>query len=90
MIARISATLIMFLLAIYAFWGNALGVGHFFNPFGILFLGLTILTWFAWRPIRDGFRSVKEESDIPIIRLGSAIIQGMKHPPRHRQSGERP
>ena len=91
MTARIAVTLAMFLLAVYAFWGDALGVGRVFNPFGILFLLLTALVWFKWQLIRDSFKSVKEESEIPIIRLGSKSIQGMMSRPReHRSSGERP
>jgi hypothetical protein len=90
-IARIAVTVMIFLLAIYAFWGDALGVGRLFNPFGILFLGLTALVWFKWELIRDSFRSVKEESNVPVIRLGSTIIRGMTRQPReHRQRDERP
>lgn len=48
MVARISVTAIMVLLAVYAFWGDALGAGHLFNPFGILFLALTVLVWIKW------------------------------------------
>jgi hypothetical protein len=87
MVGRISTTVILFFIAVCAFWSDALGAGHLFNPFGILFLVLAALVWFAWRPIRDGFLSAKEESNIPIIRLGSAVIRGMRRPPRaDRQS----
>jgi uncharacterized membrane protein YbhN (UPF0104 family) len=81
--------MIAFLLAVGAFWGDALGAGHFMNPVGILLLLLTGFIWFAWGTIRDGFLSAKGESDLPIIRLASTIIRGMeglKHPPRPRRS----
>ncbi len=89
MIGRISVTFILFLLAIYAFWGNALGGGRLFNPAGIVFLVLTVITWFAWRPICEAFRAAKDESNVPIIRMGSSMIEGMRRPPRaHRHSDE--
>jgi len=77
MIARIFTTTIATLLGVYAFWANILGAGHFLNPFGIMFLLLAGLIWFAWEPIREGFRSAKNESEIPISRLGSTIVKGM-------------
>jgi hypothetical protein len=77
MIARLLVTIITALLAFYAFWGNALGAGRVLNPFGILFLFLAVLIWFKWETIREAFHSVKNESDLPIIRLSSKIIGGM-------------
>ena len=77
MAIRIIATGVTVALGIYAFWGNAMGGGHILNPFGILFLLLACLMWFAWGPIRDGFKSAKDESEMPILRLGSTIIKGM-------------
>ena len=77
MIARMFATTIASLLGVYAFWADVLGAGHFLNPFGIMFLLLAFLIWFAWEPIREGFRSAKNESEIPISRLGSTIVKGM-------------
>ena len=69
MIAKITATAISLLLAAGAFWGDALGAGHVFNPFGILFLLLTAIIWFGWGPIHDGYNSMKNEfgpSDYPL------------------------
>ena len=77
MIARAITTAAMLILAIYAFADDALGAGRFFNPFGILFLGLTALVWFGWGPLRDGFMSAKQESNLPIIRLSAKTIGGM-------------
>ncbi len=86
MIAKITATAISLLLAAGAFWGDALGAGHVFNPFGILFLLLTAIIWFGWGPIHDGYNSMKNESGLPIIRLGSTIIRGMRRAPQPRRS----
>ena len=92
MIFRIVITLVTFLLAVYAFLSNALNEGHFFNPFGLLFLMLTAIIWFAWRPICDAFRSAQAESALPILpiaRLGSSITKGMMRPPQaHRRSDD--
>ena len=90
MIGKLIATTVLLLLALYAFWGNALGAGYLINPFGILFLFLAAVTWFKWEAVREGFRSAKDESNIPIIRLSSKIIGGMgsmlRAPPRRRSS----
>ena len=89
MITRILATATLFLLAVNAFWNNAFDAGHILNPFGILFLLLTAGTWFGWDLIREAFRSVMGESQIPIIRLSAKIIgglSGMMRPPSRRRS----
>ena len=93
MITRSLATIVALLLAVYAFWSNALGAGHLFNPLGIVFIFLAALIWFKWEVIRDAFRSVKDESDLPIIRLSSKVIGGMgslrRGPPAHRSSDQK-
>ncbi len=76
MIARCICTVVLLLLAFYAFWGNALGAGRYFNPFGILFLFFAYLTWFKWIIVSDAFASVKDELNIPILRMGYKVIQG--------------
>jgi len=89
MIARILATSVTFGLAVLAFWSDALGGGHFLNPVGILMLLATALVWFAWPTVREGFRSAKEESDLPIIRLAGSAMQGLRDMMRgepHRSS----
>jgi hypothetical protein len=89
MIGKLVATTILLLLALYAFWGNALGAGYLINPFGILFLFLAAVTWFKWEAVKEGFRSAKDESNIPIIRLNSKVIGGMfsmRRAPRQRRS----
>ena len=87
MIIRAIATVVALALGIYAFWGDAMGAGHVLNPFGILFLLLAGLIWFAWGPIREGFKSAKE-SEMPILRMGSTILKGLgglKHGERRRR-----
>ena len=88
MVTRIVVTALVLLLAFGAFWGNALGAGYVLNPVGILLLFLAGLIWFMWEPLRDAFITAKEESNIPIIRLGLAIIRGLRPRSRqHRTSG---
>ena len=72
MITRVLVTFVVVALGIYAFWGDAMGQGHVLN-----LLLWAPRTWFGWGPIREGFKSVKDESDIPISRLGSTIIKGV-------------
>ena len=78
MIIRVIVTIAALALGIYAFWGDAMGQGHVLNPFGILFLLLAGLIWFGWESIRDGFKCAKNESEMPILRLGSTILRGMR------------
>lgn len=95
MIARGIWTVVMLSLAFCAFWGNALGAGHYFNPLGILFLFFAYVVFFKWAIVRDAFGSVKEESEIPILRMGYKAIQGLgaktqrDEPPAERSSGAR-
>jgi hypothetical protein len=95
MIARCICTAVLLLLAFYAFWGNALDEGRLFNPFGILFLLFAYITWFKWRTVHGAFGSVKDESNIPILRMGYKVIQGLaaKTPgdelPAQRSSGSK-
>ena len=86
MIPRILVTAAAALLGLYAFWGNILGAGHFLNPFGFMFLILAAAIWVGWEPLREGFTSAKNESELPISRLGAKIVSGMVSLAR----GERP
>jgi hypothetical protein len=89
MLARILVTGLVLLLAFGAFWGNALDAGHVLNPFGILLLFFAGVIWFMWDWVRESFIAAKDESNIPIIRLGSAIIGGLRRPPPpHRISAD--
>jgi hypothetical protein len=78
MFVRIFVTTALAVFGIYAFWSDALGGGHFLNPFGIMFLLFAALAWFGWQTIHEAFKSVKDESNIPILRMGSTIIKGME------------
>ena len=90
MVARLVTTLIVFLLGLYAFWSDGLGGGHFLNPSGIAFLLLAVALWFGWDFIRATFAAAKDESNIPIIRLGSTIIRGMTRSPLRRRKSDEP
>ena len=88
MIIRVLITTVALLLAGYAFWDGALSGGHVLNPFGILFLFLSGAVWFGWKPLREIFRSTRDESVIPTIAAGAGwSIKGMgKGAPPPRQS----
>jgi hypothetical protein len=90
MSARVIITALMLALAVGAFWANPLGGGPGVDPLGIVFLALIPLVWFAWPTVRAGFRSAKNESDLPIIRLAGTAMDGlrnlMRKPERHRSS----
>jgi predicted membrane metal-binding protein len=87
MIARVLVTAGATLLGLYALWDNVLGAGVFL---GIMFFLVAGLIWLGWEPLREGFRSAKDESEIPISileRLGITIIRGMKTDERRRRTG---
>jgi hypothetical protein len=54
MAARLIATIVALAFAIGAFLG-ASPTTFTPNPFGLLFLGIAALIWFAWRPMSAGF-----------------------------------
>ena len=84
MIARVLVTAGGTLLGLYALWDNVLGAGVFL---GIMFFLVAGIIWFGWEPLREGFWSAKDESEIPISRLGITIIRGMKTNERRRRTG---
>jgi hypothetical protein len=88
MVARLVTTLILLLLALYAFAAGVLDGGHILNPSGIAFLVLSGATWFGWDAVRAAFVAARDESNIPIIRLGAAIIRGMRRGPQPRRSSD--
>ena len=73
--ARWLATGVILLLALGAVYGNPLGIGY---PTAVLMLFFASLAWFQWDAISEGFRSAKDESNPPIIRLSAKIISGME------------
>jgi hypothetical protein len=85
MISRLSATLVMLLLAFVAFWTNALNTGYFATVTGFLFLFLAIVIWFKWETIGRIFNAA--EGNDPIIETASKVVGGMgfvRHdPPSH-------
>ena len=74
MIGRSIATAIVLLLAFGAVFSNPLGIGY---PTGALLLICAALAWFYWDTISEGFRSARDESNVPIIRMGAKTIGGM-------------
>jgi hypothetical protein len=90
MVGRTVATVVALVFAFYAFYGDAMGQGRVLNPFGILCLGFAALIWFKWDLVRDSVRSAKNESDLPIIRLGAKIIQGMADAQKSSASRPKP
>jgi hypothetical protein len=88
MIIRVLMTAMALLLAGYAFWDGALSGGHVLNPFGILFLFLSGGIWLGWKPLREIFRSTRDEPVIPTIAAGAMwLVTGMgKRAPPSRQS----
>jgi hypothetical protein len=62
---RSIASAIMLLLAFGAVFSDPLGSGY---PTGALLLICAALTWFHWDTISEGFRSAKDESNVPIVR----------------------
>ena len=77
MIIRIVATGIVLILSFGEFWRDTMGVRGILNPLGFLFLLVAAIVWFEWDLVRDAFASAKNESNIPIIRLGSNFIKGI-------------
>jgi hypothetical protein len=55
--ARILFTIAAVLMAVGAFCGGGPTAGGLADPFGILFLFVAIMIWFAWGAIQEGFSS---------------------------------
>ena len=55
MIRRLLATTVLLLLAVGGFCGAGPGEIVPFNPFGLLFLGLSLLVWCKWTIIAGAF-----------------------------------
>jgi hypothetical protein len=75
MMGRSIVTATMALLALGALFDDPMGIGY---PTGALLVVCAALTWFYWPTISEGFRSAKDESNVPIIRMGAKIIGGME------------
>jgi len=57
MIVRLACTLGLLLFAIGAFLGAGPTHAGLMDPFGLFFLGLAVLAWFAWKPMANGLGS---------------------------------
>ena len=75
MIGRVLATLVMLLLALLAFWSNALNTGYFATITGFLFLFLAVVVWFKWGTIGRIFNAA--EGNDPIIETASKVVGRM-------------
>jgi hypothetical protein len=74
MTGRLVATTIILLLAFGSVVSDPLGLGY---PTAVLLLICAALAWFYWDTISEGFRSAKDESNVPILRMGAKVIGGM-------------
>ena len=81
MMARAGVTIAALLLALIAFLGGGPTEGGLLNPFGILFVFLAVLAWFAWDAILGGFASARsggEGADLPLVaRFAPVFIKGV-------------
>jgi hypothetical protein len=82
MVARILVTAVTLLLAAGAFFGAAPIPASPLNPFGILFLTIAGVIWFAWDVIREGFSygagSGRDGPQLPLLaRFGPVLIKGI-------------
>ncbi|HML10456.1 MAG TPA: hypothetical protein VK432_06305 [Stellaceae bacterium] len=80
-------TALLVVLGLVAVYSDVLNIGY---QTGLLFLFFAVLMWFQWEVISEGFRTAKDESNIPIIRMGAKGISGLVSlfhgPPRRRSS----
>ena len=88
MVGRFLVTTLLVALGLVAVYSNPFSIGY---QTGVLFLFFAILTWFQWGVISEGFRAARDESSIPIIRMGAKGISGLVSlfhgpPPRRRSS----
>ena len=76
--ARSPDTAALLLLAAGGFFGGGPTEAGTFNPFGILFLVVSGINWFAWETVREGFAAGRDGPGMPIIRLAPMFIKGME------------
>jgi hypothetical protein len=92
MAARIGVTVAALLFATLAFLGGGPTPGGFLDPFGILFLFLAALTWFAWDHMLGGYASSLggDGAELPLLaRFGPVFIKGVTTNLRHPTGGFR-
>jgi hypothetical protein len=97
MAARIGVTVAALLLALIAFMGGGPAAPGLLNPFGLLFLFLALLAWFAWDAIVGGYASFgsgEGGAELPLLaRFGPVFIKGITslgQPRRHRPAASPP
>ena len=96
MVARILVTGVMLVLAAGGFFGATQIPADPLDPFGILFLTIAGVIWFAWHEIREGFSygawSSRDRSELPLVAgFGAVFIKGITNawhnaPPQRRNS----
>jgi hypothetical protein len=81
MMARAGVTIAALLLALIAFLGGGPTEAGLLNPFGILFVFLAVLAWFAWDAMLGGFasgRSGADGAELPLVaRFAPVFIKGV-------------
>jgi hypothetical protein len=82
MVARILCTAAALLLAVLGFFDNPVTVDPL-APFGILFLVLSGVIWFAWDMIGDAYAYREEicpnngRAFLQTVRLGPILVNGL-------------
>ena len=94
MVLRLIVTTILLLLAAGAFFGAAPIPASPLNPFGILFLTIAGVVWFAWDVFREGFSygagSGRDGTRLPLVaRFGPVFINGITNASRTARLGKR-
>jgi hypothetical protein len=74
MIGRSLVTALFVLLALGAVYTDPMSIGY---QTGLLLLLFAALAWFQWDIISEGFRSARNESNVPIIRMGAKALSGL-------------
>jgi hypothetical protein len=80
-LARVGVTLAALLLALIAFLGGGPVEAGLLNPFGILFVILALLAWFAWDAVIGGYTSDgsgPDGAELPMLaRFAPVFIKGV-------------
>ena len=80
-LARVGVTLAALLLALIAFLGGGPVEAGLLNPFGILFVILAALAWFAWDAVIGGYTSAgfgPGGAELPLLaRFAPVFIKGV-------------
>jgi hypothetical protein len=81
MLARVGVTTAALLLALVAFLGGGPADAGPLNPFGLLFLFLAVLAWFAWDAVIGGYTSAgfgPDGAELPLLaRFAPVFIKGV-------------